>query len=95
MGPRAAVVSRRQRPAWHLTRRFRGGGSRVVMSVFAVDGTVTWGFRARLVVGGGPAGLKAWERGVIGAVPKQVDAGLSDRGGESIWFCSGGFNRGG
>ena len=37
MGPRAAVGSRRQSPAWHLTRRFRGGGPRVLMAVFVGD----------------------------------------------------------
>ena len=95
MGPRAAVGSRGQSPAWHLTRRFRGGGPRVLMAVSVVDETVTWGVRARLVVGGGPAGLEARERMVIGAVRKQVDASLSHRRGEGIWFCSGGFDWGG
>ena len=96
MGPRAAVGSRRQSPAMHLTRRFWGGGPRVVMAVSVVVETVTWGVRARLVIRGGPAGLEAREWGVVGAVSKQVDASLSNRRGEGIcWFCSGGFNGGG
>ena len=68
MGPGASVGSRRQSPAWHLTRRFRGGGPRVVVTVFVIVETVTWGVWARLVVGGGSAGLEPREGGVIGAV---------------------------
>ena len=50
MGPGAAVGSRRQSPAWHLTRRFRGGGPRVVVTVFVIVETVTWGLWTGLVV---------------------------------------------
>ena len=43
MGPRAAVVSRRRSPARPLTRRFWGGGLRVLVAVPVVVETVTWG----------------------------------------------------
>ena len=94
MGPGAAVGSRRQCPARHLTRRFRGGGPRKVVTVFVFFESVTWGFWTGLVVRGGSAGLEPLEGRGVGAVREQVNAGLSDRRGESVWFCSGGFDRG-
>ena len=68
MGPGAAVGSRRQSPAWHFTRRFRGGGPRVVVTVFVIVESVTWGLWAGLVVRGGSAGLEPLEGRGVGAV---------------------------